>query len=466
MKKAKKSFYSTRGVYEKSSLPTPVQNEVIEKASNVSSINLPKQAMKEQPLIDTEEYDVPVVIPKVPLDLNESEFEHTKSEKSETPKNNGGPSFSRRLSTLLDDRNTVQSKADEPDFSQITGESSFSEELSALLDDQCTAQTKTEEPDSFLTTGESSFSRKLASAMNDPLVALAKPTEQKLFQSIGGSSVDDKLSASLNDSNTAHKKPANPKSCQSIQDSSVDDDLSALEYQLAFLSGSGGKSGDGRSEFTIYQEELRTVPLFSGAVLDSSKSCTIQQYGLLAQHVMSAARSDPSSQAERRFSIPKGDSRIFLNVNTPWSTFICGSQGSGKSHTLSCILENCLIPSKLGQLPSPLTALVFHYDAFTSYGGNQPCEAAYLCSSGVPVNVLVSPTNYWRMKQVYENLPHLHSNSRKPKVIAMRFKDKQLDAPKMMSMMAVNDKEGPVPLYMEVYRSLTRLSCVDSYHCR
>jgi len=33
---------------------------------------------------------------------------------------------------------------------------------------------------------------------------------------------------------------------------------------------------------------------------------------------------------------------IFLNTNAPWSAFICGSQGSGKSYTLSCMLENLL----------------------------------------------------------------------------------------------------------------------------
>lgn len=137
-------------------------------------------------------------------------------------------------------------------------------------------------------------------------------------------------------------------------------------------------------------------------------------------------------------------------MNAPWSTFICGSQGSGKSYTLSCILENCLIPSGLGQLPSPLAAIVFHYDNFTSYGSSQICEAAYLCSSDVPVKALVSPTNFWRMKQMYENLPLSSTTCRRPEIIPLKFQDKHLDVTRMMSMMAVSDRDGPIPLYIEV----------------
>lgn len=32
------------------------------------------------------------------------------------------------------------------------------------------------------------------------------------------------------------------------------------------------------------------------------------------------------------------ETRLFLNTNLPTSFFICGLQGSGKSHTLSCLL--------------------------------------------------------------------------------------------------------------------------------
>ena len=46
---------------------------------------------------------------------------------------------------------------------------------------------------------------------------------------------------------------------------------------------------------------------------------------------------------------------VLLNTNSPWSAFLCGSQGSGKSHTLSCMLENCLLKDDaLGRNPNPL----------------------------------------------------------------------------------------------------------------
>ena len=186
----------------------------------------------------------------------------------------------------------------------------------------------------------------------------------------------------------------------------------------------------------------RTTPLFLGKVLDGLQLRTFNQYGLLCIAVESTKPTSPS--------VCEYNPRIFLNANAPWSTFICGSQGSGKSYTFSCILENCLLPSGLGKLPSPLAAIVFHYDTFTSFGSRQLCEVVYLCSSGIPVIVLVSPRNIWRMKYAYENLP-LSSPSRKPELILLIFQDKYLNVSRMMSIMAVSDKDGPLPLYMEVW---------------
>ncbi|KAJ7729059.1 hypothetical protein DFH07DRAFT_969607 [Mycena maculata] len=52
--------------------------------------------------------------------------------------------------------------------------------------------------------------------------------------------------------------------------------------------------------------------------------------------------------------------RVYVNTNAPSSVVICGVQGSGKSHSVSCLLECALIPdSRIGQLPEPLSALVF-----------------------------------------------------------------------------------------------------------
>jgi hypothetical protein len=66
---------------------------------------------------------------------------------------------------------------------------------------------------------------------------------------------------------------------------------------------------------------------------------------------------------------------------------------------LSCLLENCMIPSIASKLPNPLTGIVFHYDTFISDDGGSPCEAAFLASNPkIQVRVLCSPTNFHTIK--------------------------------------------------------------------
>ena len=222
-----------------------------------------------------------------------------------------------------------------------------------------------------------------------------------------------------------------------------------------------------------HRQELRTTPLFSSAVHDlasikmqnlkntlNGASDEFPQYGLLAAEIEVYEKFMRIYRAGKLAEHPGlEDGRIHLNVNAPWSAFICGSQGSGKSHTLSCMLENSLLSSILGKLPSPLAGIVFHYDPFTSHSSGQICEAAYLCSSGIPVRVLVSPTNFWRMKEAYEKLPGLPAGTTKPTVVPMLLREKDLDIQKMMSLMAVSEKDGPMPLYMEV-RDFHICSCI------
>lgn len=136
--------------------------------------------------------------------------------------------------------------------------------------------------------------------------------------------------------------------------------------------------------------EIANTPIFTGSVkkyvnalYPGRKATPFSQHGLLA---------GVSSGLETGKPLP--DPRLFYNVTTPASVFICGSQGSGKSHTLSCLLENCLLPSPANVLPRPLEGIVFHYDTFNSDIGGTPSEAAYLSSSpDIEVRVLCAPTN-------------------------------------------------------------------------
>ncbi|KAM0812014.1 putative P-loop containing nucleoside triphosphate hydrolase protein [Seiridium cardinale] len=197
------------------------------------------------------------------------------------------------------------------------------------------------------------------------------------------------------------------------------------------------------------------APIFSPAVhrflettspLESSSTDLVPQYGLVGIRELT---KDTGADPENRL--------LLANINVPWSAFICGSQGAGKSHTLSCLLESCLLKDNVaGKLPHPLAGMAMHYDNFTSSSTTQLCEAAYLCSSGIPVTVMVSPSNIWAMKRLYSNLPGLSDNSPRPKVVPFYLNDKQLDISRILKLMAVDPAAKDSPLYMEVVMKIIR----------
>ncbi|KAI0391081.1 hypothetical protein F5Y17DRAFT_441937 [Xylariaceae sp. FL0594] len=181
--------------------------------------------------------------------------------------------------------------------------------------------------------------------------------------------------------------------------------------------------------------ELSSAPLFSYPILShtnttNTKTKTYTQYGLLGG------------------SLEYPDPRVYYNVATPSSAFICGSQGSGKSHTLSCLLENCLIPSDaLGRLPRPLAAIVFHYDDYASDSRVAPCEAAYLASDpAVSVRVLCAPTNVRVIKESYAPLKNV-------KVEALQLDEAHLNTKRMLELMAFDKNQ---PLYAQVIQRILR----------
>ena len=129
-----------------------------------------------------------------------------------------------------------------------------------------------------------------------------------------------------------------------------------LDDEQAFLEASG-HDDLGRDETDqLLQHQLITSPLVNFAALRHHAKA-FPSRGLLGTTI--------------------GD-RLYMNTNTPSSGIICGvqvslvwawrtniadeglDQGSGKSHTLSCILEGSLVvDSRIGRLPRPLTALVY-----------------------------------------------------------------------------------------------------------
>jgi len=194
--------------------------------------------------------------------------------------------------------------------------------------------------------------------------------------------------------------------------------------------------GSDQSGASQGKEGLRNVPLLSWPVKKKlgHSGAGLRQYAVLGH--------DPTITPSES-SIP-----VLLNTMSPWSVFLCGSQGSGKSYTLSCILENCILAEatghNVGKNPNPLAGLVFHYDR--SQGGGV-CEAAYLCSD-VDVRVLVSRSNYKKLKQKYEALA-IPKGRKKIEVQALDLRSSHLNTERMKALMAIG-KTGEMPLYMNV----------------
>ncbi|CAG9977974.1 unnamed protein product [Clonostachys byssicola] len=197
--------------------------------------------------------------------------------------------------------------------------------------------------------------------------------------------------------------------------------------------------------------DFATAPLFTENVrlaVDYESSGPddepiFSQYGLLGGDV-TAGKLD-------RLRTGGLDPRVFYNTAAPSSTFICGSQGSGKSHTLSVLLENSLAKSVANVLPRPLTGLLFHRDSFVSETAGAPCEAAYLSSNpAISVRVLCAPSNIMNIRRIYSNLPNVT-------VEELRINQSDLNTDRMLGLMAVHTgKDGGMPLYLYVLNRILR----------
>jgi hypothetical protein len=191
------------------------------------------------------------------------------------------------------------------------------------------------------------------------------------------------------------------------------------------------------------QRDIEQAPLLCGTIIAQHANDFVPQFGLLG------------CLANQDSSLPS--CQLFFNTNVPVSTFICGVQGSGKSHTTSCILENAVISSPhLGQLESPVSALVFSYGEWSSGGaGFNISEATYLASPSkvMPghqvkrITVLTSPSNL-AINRLYERHPNV-------RIIPFKLKAKTLDISALRTLMAVDEK-STVPLYMAKVESILR----------
>lgn len=117
--------------------------------------------------------------------------------------------------------------------------------------------------------------------------------------------------------------------------------------------------------------------LFSASTLDRHPE------GALFGHQFASSELEATGQA------------VYFNSHEPFCFVTVGVQGADKSHTSSCVLENCLVPFQPGnivKLNSPMTSMVLLYDQNTT----SICETAGLLS--------LSPTVKSKMDLVGHNV--------------------------------------------------------------
>lgn len=96
------------------------------------------------------------------------------------------------------------------------------------------------------------------------------------------------------------------------------------------------------------EHEIKNAPIFTADALPSLRTQCPQRAvlgSILSQHALGFP-----GMTEKR--------QVYININTPFSSVVCGVQGSGKSHTASVLLEGCLLSNRaIGTLPKPLAGM-------------------------------------------------------------------------------------------------------------
>jgi len=188
-------------------------------------------------------------------------------------------------------------------------------------------------------------------SLKAPSVALSMvPPTQKSAPTSAGTAKKQNLSASVVKVSSQHSSSSDTVSetafsqcCAKLQEfvnvstkqySSLSGDsadtalpmTSNLDDQLALLN-LHDNTGTADEEAAV--DDIKNAVLFPAKLLDHYEKSILPQYGLLG--------SCETKEVLNRATDP----RIFLNTNIPFSAFICGVQGSGKSHTTSCLIGRC-----------------------------------------------------------------------------------------------------------------------------
>ncbi|KAJ4993565.1 hypothetical protein SVAN01_01113 [Stagonosporopsis vannaccii] len=218
-----------------------------------------------------------------------------------------------------------------------------------------------------------------------------------------------------------------------------------------------------KPDFRLFEQLLfnrdshATMAVSSSAIKHSILQAPLVATDIVAKHYQDLLPQYGLLGSLERDNFGTARTQLFVNSNVPFSAFICGVQGSGKSHTTSCILENSILASpNIGQLESPVSTLVFSYSEWSSGGaGFNISEAAFLGASHPDfpdhhvkkVTVLHSPSNA-AVRRMYERLPNVE-------MVPFRLKAQTLDISALHTLMAVDEK-STMPLYMANVEAILR----------
>ena len=191
---------------------------------------------------------------------------------------------------------------------------------------------------------------------------------------------------------------------------------------------------------------------FTKAMTLVDKSNRPNYYGYLGDIIVpanSVVTNEATNETTNEATNDAQRFKTYLNTKNPFCALAIGVQGTGKSYSVSAIIENCMIDFKpCIECPSPISTLVLHYDQDI----HNMCEAVSMTQlvpqvknihnvKGIKqITVLVSP-NYYKMRQsAYKHIPNCV-------VLPLSFAWHELTANQILGLMHVDPSDN-MPLYM------------------
>ncbi|CAM9778064.1 unnamed protein product, partial [Ectocarpus fasciculatus] len=201
--------------------------------------------------------------------------------------------------------------------------------------------------------------------------------------------------------------------------------------------------------------------------------------GLFREYALLGIAAMGPGKVHRNGNHPSPAARrsIFMNTHEPFCFVTVGVQGAGKSHTLGCVLESCLIPfpqQDVIHLQSPMSGLVLHYDQNVT----SVCEATgviapspllarvlrtsqlslpSICLPREKMVVLVSPSYYNQRLQFYGDYCIV-------KPLLFRWSSLTADHIKRIMRVKQSDNQLYMAVLLDLLRSYQRKGAIPSFN--